>query len=396
MSKRLYNIYKVRARDCKLFLLALLTACCMACSGSGSDDGTDPVEPTPPPAVNEKAISFSSGLQEEQEVTSGGSGANSMTRASGLETSATSFIVYGYKNDGYDTGSYTSYQTVFPGFTVNWTDETANTTTSNTHDWEYVGVTTEQTIKYWDFSAKAYRYFAYALGTATADPATPVVPVTAGTVGGTPAVQTLSATVDASTDATIAAAPYFSELWFSTGHAADYPDKQFGQPVQLVFKKPFAQVTVKFMDSQGLQWAHDKIGSFSFKPSDSQYKVAEKGLFTVTYPLTGSETKEQFTATPTSDGCLDAGITGTSVSSCTKTVLPTGSSLGTFTVAVTLDGYEEKTAVVPAEYTNWKPGYEYTYIFKVSVDSDIVLEIVLVAVRRWTEGIVSSHHVYNW
>ena len=82
------------------------------------------------------------------------------------------FKVWGYKTTG---GNYTSgfnqSQNVMDGYTVNWTQQTANTTSSNTADWEYVGIHNDklnanQTIKYWDYSATSYRFFAYSIPTA--------------------------------------------------------------------------------------------------------------------------------------------------------------------------------------------------------------------------------------
>ena len=97
-----------------------------ACSG-----GEDAIEPTPQP-TDQQVISFSGDLQEER----------TQTRA-GLEEVLTNkrFVVFGYKNDGYDSGtdSYTSYQCVIPSFIVNYGAGTAHSTSSNTDDWEYVG-----------------------------------------------------------------------------------------------------------------------------------------------------------------------------------------------------------------------------------------------------------------
>ena len=142
-------------------LLSMALLLTMACFASCSKDD-DIISPERPETTDNKPISFSSSMLEEQAV----------TRASGLEDIQTSFTVYGYKNDAFDSGtnSYTSYQTVFPGFVVNWTINSAYTTTSNTSDWEYVGITSDQTIKYWDFGANAYRFIGYALGKATDDP----------------------------------------------------------------------------------------------------------------------------------------------------------------------------------------------------------------------------------
>jgi hypothetical protein len=54
-----------------------------------------------------------------------------------------------------------------------------------------------------------------------------------------------------------------------------------------------------------------------------------------------------------------------------------------------------KTAVVPAEYMSWKPGYSYTYIFKITEDGGVEIDLVQAAVTAWTE-LVNDHTVYNW
>ena len=61
------------------------------------------------------------------------------------------FKVYGVK-----TTDGTMFHNVFVDYSV-WYDETL--TTSNTNKWEYVGKN-NQTIKYWDYSAKEYRFVA--------------------------------------------------------------------------------------------------------------------------------------------------------------------------------------------------------------------------------------------
>lgn len=81
------------------------------------------------------------------------------------------FVVEGVKWDG---GSSTK-DVVFDHYNVNWVDNTANTTTSNTDNWEYVGQakhafgpTGNQVIKYWDYAKSQYDFIAYSKGTAKA------------------------------------------------------------------------------------------------------------------------------------------------------------------------------------------------------------------------------------
>lgn len=102
------------------------------------------------------------------------SGAKPLTKADHTGADAAgllgnNFVVEGIKGDG-------STQTeVFDHYNVNYTASTANTTESNTANWEYVGQTKHslsaapaQTIKYWDYSAKQYDFVAFSYGTSNA------------------------------------------------------------------------------------------------------------------------------------------------------------------------------------------------------------------------------------
>ena len=355
--------------------------------------------------MNKTAITFASGLQEETEV----------TRASALEDVLTNktFTVYAYKNDGYEDSSnpvnYTSYQKVMPGFVVNWVANSAYTTTSNTNDWDYVGQAADQTIKYWDWESKAYRFFAYALGNA----ATPApVNVVGGGVDDNASEVTYTTTVDASTDASIDAAPYFSRLWFSTGNLVDYPTRQFGKPVQLEFLKPMARVRFLFTFVDGLIFGREELRMPEFKPLTPGNKIATGGTVTVSYPLKGTETVESWSTTPTTyiekfdidyyeapdPAVTPADALPTTYPNTTEkwyTVLP-AENQGPFIVSVQVVTEEVKTATIPAEYMSWKAGYEYTYKFKITANGGITIDVIQVAINDWSNRKTSAHTVYNW
>ena len=74
------------------------------------------------------------------------------------------FVIWGEKT----LSDNTTIQTVFNNYQVNYVSNSANTTISNTSGWEYVGYTNrngiDQSIKYWDYSASKYDFFAYSLG----------------------------------------------------------------------------------------------------------------------------------------------------------------------------------------------------------------------------------------
>lgn len=377
----------------------------------GCSSGDDPDKPeNPNPKEELTVIRFSGGIEEKE----------NLTRA-GLEevlTGEKSFTAYGYKNDGYDGGtdSYTSYQAVMPGFKVNWLLNSANSTAANTHDWEYLEQGPDQTIKYWDWSALAYRFFGYAKGNATADPATTPadVTVTGGTVANVPNddAVTFSATVDASSDATINAAPYFSHLWFSTGNLALYPDKQFGQPVLLQFVKPFARVRFMFTFAEKLNFGREKLREPVFKPATAGQKIPTSGTITFSYPLKGTQTEESFAIsgtagidqfdidyyeTPDPAVTPDNALPTTYPNTTGKWyyVLPVENQ-GDYSISVQVVTNEVRTSTIPARFMNWKPGYEYTYTFKITESGGIILDVIQVAINDWGNKHTSQHTVYNW
>ena len=382
---------------------------------SGCSSEQEPPE-EPKPEVKETAIAFSGNMTEEE-----------VTRATTpLEEITNTFKVWGYKNDGYENDEYTSYQQVISEYVVNWTANTAGTTTSNTNDWEYVGQGDDQSIKYWDWSAKAYRFFGYAPGKETAavhedpsDTSSPIVtpavePATVTAIGGLPidvptAEQvTLTASIDGSTEATRDAAPYFTELWYSTGALPDYAGKEFGKPVELRFIKPFAKVRFIFTSSDGLSINRSLIDDISFHPSDGS-NVPTKGSITVSYPLKGS-TKEAWITTATG-GEKSLYIdyyepTGETPDPTLTTypnqpqhwyyVLP-ALTQGSYTVEASVDHKQVQTATVPANFMSWKPGYEYTYKFKITHEGQVTFELVQVAINNWTQGGEPKDKiVYNW
>ncbi|WP_294744720.1 hypothetical protein [uncultured Prevotella sp.] len=380
-----------------VMLMGMAWSCC---SSDDSDEQDVPVTGTP--------IAFSAKEGEETAVNNGGAGARAygMTRAATpLSESTTTFKVWGYKNDGPDGTPYSTYQTVFPGYTVNWIDGSAATTTSNTNGWEYVAQETggdpEQTIKYWDWGAKAYRFFGVTGGLTGAygtNNETYKFEFTANASS----VRDGDGTAEEKMVANIAATPFFSKLWFSTGNEADYPTRLFGKPVQLEFMKPFARV--RFMFTYSFEQEGNKIKTKSFKPTDTTKEIALIGSFTVRYPLTGNEIEESYSvtpeATPETGETLEAFTEEYIVDGTEKwyTVLPIdpNNPQGSYTMTIRMaKDTEDKTAVVPAEFMQWKPGYSYTYIFKITEQGGVEIELVQSAFTSWTE-MTKDHDVYNW
>ena len=401
-------------------LMGLISLGLTACSSGGGDDAVAPA-PTP---VTEVAISFGGNESQEVDVSNGASGANkayganraygAYRRAAGapLSESATRFNVWGYKNMDYNdgTGAYGGTQTVFPGYQVDWHENTAATTTTNSSGWEYIqpGLP-DQTIKYWDWGAKAYRYFAVTGWSGAAPPAPPATYEANETYGPTEAygAYAFSMLADASDATEMAKSPYFSKLWFSTGDPVAYPDKQFGKPVTLEFLKPYARVRFLFKYSTPREGF--KLGVPSFKPTDGSKKIARKGTVTVHYPTEGPEIKEWYTVEPNSDSnpdvnkALEAFTEDFDPDDDTKNyttcdngwywVLPNNTQ-GSYTLTVTVNN-SGRSVTVPAQYMQWLPGYSYTYIFKVTEEGGVEIGWVEYAMTPWTEMEVSKS-VYNW
>ena len=401
----------------------------MSCGGG--DDATVQTPPTPPspptPTTTETAISFSGAESLEQAVSNGGNRANGANganeanrRAAGtpLSEKATTFHVWGYKNMSYDngTGNYGGTQEVIPGYRVDWSANSAATTTTNSKGWEYVGIA-DQTIKYWDWGAAAYRYFAVT-GESTAYEAYGAYKDNEANkpyefsmlVDASPVLDDESKYKKDATDEKLALAPYFSKLWFSTGNQATYPDKQFGKPVTLEFLKPYARVRFLYKYSTPRQGF--KLTEQQFRPrSDveaeeaNKVKIARKGTVTVHYPTEGPEIKEWYSVAVDADKStrLTAFTEDYDPDDDTKVyttcdngwywVLPIISQDSyTLTVKVNNSG---RSVTVPAQYMQWLPGYSYTYIFKVTEEGGVEIGWVEYAMTRWTDMIVDKS-AYNW
>ena len=141
-----------------LFLAAVAIVALASCS---DDTFVGDTSPTNPDDNGIEAINF-------------GGGFKAVTRADKVGADAAAllgnkFYVTGVKGDGTGTGQ--TY--VFKTYSVEWGANTAGNSESNTADWEYVGKThnfasntsiTSQTIKYWDYATTAYDFCAYSLG----------------------------------------------------------------------------------------------------------------------------------------------------------------------------------------------------------------------------------------
>jgi len=383
-------------------LIGLMILGLTSCSGSSDDDLQESQ-----PETNSDMVA----------ITFNGSGGaeTAVTRADGtpLSEKATSFTVWGYKNMSYDAGTgYGETQCVFPSYVVNWTSNSAGTTTSNSSGWEYVAP--NQTIKFWDWSAQAYRFFAVTGWSGEAPPTPPATYEANKTyvANETGKPYEISMLADASSTTEMAKTPYFSRLWFSTGNPAVYPDKQFGKPVVLEFLKPYARVRFIFIyvyPREGFE-----LTNKMFRPTsdvkaaeEDKVKIARKGVVTVHFPTKGTEIKEWYSVEVDADKSTrlsaftedydpeDDGKKYTETDNGWYTVLPNNTQ-GSYTMSVTVNKDEKpKTAVVPANYMQWLPGYSYTYVFKITEEGGVEIGWVESAVTPWKE-MDASWTVYNW
>lgn len=326
---------------------------------------------------------------------------------------------------------------VFDNYLVNYGANTAGTTTSNTANWEYVGVTPDgstydklsslnsQTIKYWDYSVDQYDFLAFSTGTfkakKTTTPGAGEIGVTAMKYGTALASSGVAYSFYLPSEDALAQA-YISDI-------TEVKKTNFGKEVQLKFKNLGSKVRVALYETvpgysvKDVQF-YTVDGTTDFtgaKGTDaaliftSDGALTLKGQIDVIFPHVGDNnaSKEDYdvaTATVTA-GSETADKTTSKTFGALKLVadeadeavqgdyylgrtLPTASFAGNeaknfytnvFPVSspapitlrvdytlVPIDGAAETIvvkgakAVVPVTYTKWLPNYAYTYIFKIS------------------------------
>lgn len=141
----------------------IIAASALALAGCSSDDFLGDGSGN---GQNSAAIQFGGGTTKTHRATSTGVYKIENLKANG-------FWVYGTKHSNDEDNTATNDQAVYTNYFLNYTDGTANNTQSNTAGWEYVGVDNtkyrdnvtpkvdaDQTIKYWDYSATAYTFYA--------------------------------------------------------------------------------------------------------------------------------------------------------------------------------------------------------------------------------------------
>lgn len=336
------------------------------------------------------------------------------------------FVVFGYK-----TVSGTP-STVFDNYQVNWVTGTAGSTESNSANWEYVsyknlpyGTTTTsggtlnnngvsanatgsstniiQSIKYWDFSASSYDFFAYSLGAGVTESSTTTWAKASALSNSTYTLEGTAAQLG-----TCYISKKKNVVPSTSETQVNLVFLSFLSKIQLKFFETIPGYSVKdvrfYIDgdtkSTGTT-ANDGLApalyTSSTIPTDGKYTITFDSNNDPVVTLTTANHSESSISFPVAETGTPAkwlsGLVGkeyqeadetvylgraANAASASKqiTVLPnsTGATM-TLKVDYTLvsrDGSSEAitvtgaTATVPADFTKWKPNYAYTYIFKIS------------------------------
>lgn len=385
-----------------LFLAAAVTLMASCADESFIGDAT----PGTVEGVNDGSIQFGFDLQN-------------MTRADQVGSDAATtlqnqFIVYATKHAAAETGAATNDKVVFTNYVVEYDANTAGTTTSNTHNWDYVGLTpyaaakvspavTSQGIKYWDYSAAGgYTFYGIA---SKADIAGEKVTITKTTTGST--------VYDKGYSVVIKDGANLNQLFVAD--RLPVAKTNFGQPVTLKFRNFGARVRVGFYETVPGYKVHinnfyyadgagaavttfaamDDANTTNFTASLQNIKTnATSNTLTVSYynGTNGPENQVKLAASTVTYNytlTLGTGVFATYLN--TSAANPTWDKTdGAYTTVYPLEAnsnpmllkidytlipedgsdgnIEVKNAnvVVPTQYVQWKSNYAYTYLFKIS------------------------------
>lgn len=365
-----------------IFFMAL---CLLSCSSSGQDD---PFIPEP----QQVGISFGGNSGSWQDASSrAGDG------ETGLEKLFSSFKVWGYKtknDDGgtnenggsNDDGSTTSStQKVMDGYRVDWN--------TSSKDWEYIGIYNDslnlyQTIKYWDYSALQYHFWAYAPANASG------VTTSENTNANS---HSITIPYEFNSNATLTSTPYISNLCIP----------KIGDQVKLTFVPLIAKVRFKFkyndkqiasikeISFRDERWTSTGNGTFLWSGA-AEDKTPVAGKITATYPLSGTSTDVYKTWETTKRDILELTIPyeeandenhQTEIRQKWYFMPPMDIAhykQGNYILFANIEG-KQVTATVGSEYMQWKAGFQYTYIFKVSETSSSIT-FAEVEVEQWNKN----------
>lgn len=355
------------------------------------------------------------------------------------------FKVYGINGDISGSGNaatFTKKNTVFPDYQVWHTENLANTTSTNTANWEYVGTvegaygSEEQTIKYWD--EKRDGHYFWAIGDFSKRGG---YDYTESTLPDPHVIEVENITqMDVQDDSKCL---YFTKPKY-------VPKSKYGQPVTLTFLRYCSRIRIGFYEdiTQSGGDKRYKVVGVDF------YRVKDDGTFnTNELPTTNvclrgnfvNEGKVRLTYTnasfkggdnidnvttetvPVENGAskyMDFGVLN--IAGTQSGVLPTSSSEALFTTnngsqytkvlpynnteGLTLQcdilvrnqnesqfTQQNVLASIPAHYTNWQPNQSYTYIFKIVTTPDgAAIILANVEVESWKSDGLIEDEWHNW
>lgn len=355
-----------------------------------------------------------------------------ITRAADIKQGAAAellgknFVLVGFKGSATDAAN-TTY--AFDHYNVNYVDGTANTTESNTANWEYVNQNMkvngaegslaqngalQQTIKYWDHSCASYDFIAFSMGKGykAGETTTYAKPTAVNKDKLAEAAYTLTG------DANTLSECYISDM--KTVVEKNYSK----QAVAMSFRHLTSKVRIALYEIvPGYVISDVKFYGVATDGTSTDQgtlfgKFNNNGTLTVYFPTTGTKNDQnadynkahvKFASTE-ADATVPSKVFGkvnynnqaedqiaankgflsqssTDPSYCGATakeylkVLPAEGESQPATLRIdykltATDGTGETinvtgaTATVPAKYTEWKPGYAYTYIFKISQNTN--------------------------
>lgn len=352
-----------------------------------------------------------------------------ITRATSIGKTAAellgnNFVVVGFKNNEKDAANNKVY--AFDHYNVNFKDDPAFSSESNRAGWEYVnqdmtvkgtkpaaslaqsGVK-QQTIKYWDHSCASYDFIAFSMGKGAASEYATPTHVDKDKLA--TAAYTLSGNVNTLSECYISDMKTVEEKDYNTT-SVSMSFRHLASKVRMALFETvpgYVISDVKFYDATSTTATANPEGTLIGKFNNS-------GTLTVYFPTTGIVNKDKkdynkahvkFTATEGENGVLNfkkfgavnyknqaegtipEGTTYLSQNAAKpsycgagyQNVLPSEGAASAITLRIdykltSVDGSNETinvtgaTATVPAEYTEWKSGYAYTYIFKISQDTN--------------------------
>lgn len=397
----------------KFFIAAASTLALASCS---SDDFLGEIQGNEQNGAT-SAINFGGDTGKITRATSTGK-----TAADLLENN---FVVVGFKGNKTDAANNEVY--AFDHYNVNFKDGSAFSTESNRAGWEYVNQdmtvngadkslaqsgATQQTIKYWDHSCASYDFIAFSMGKKDAA-SKYATPTHVDKDNLATAAYTLSGNVNTLSECYISDMKTVTEPNYNKT-SVSMSFRHLASKVRMALFEivpGYVISDVKFYDATSTTATANPEGTLIGEFNNS-------GTLTVYFPTTGTDHATEkdynkahvrFTKSTTAgedgvlnfkkfgavnynnqaEGTISAGTTYLSQNAATpsycgagyQNVLPSEGAASAITLRIdykltSVDGSNETinvkgaTATVPAQYTEWKSGYAYTYIFKISQDTN--------------------------